>query len=187
MVMDIVAAALTPAVACDPHDVTFPSTGFWRGETHRCCDRAGLVTRLIEEVGAAGATQLIVVSAVAVAPSPHRLGPERVDPHGRLNEWHAADEAASLRDALTLARARFDLVSIVSPPYNAVGPFDTAGSFDEASGRRQEVAELVSMGYDDAHRQFIDPVVGASGEAFRARARSGAGQEPSGSLASWER
>ncbi len=46
---------------------------FWRGETHRMCDRAASINRLLEEVAAAGATQVIVVSAVAPVPAPHML------------------------------------------------------------------------------------------------------------------
>jgi hypothetical protein len=36
--------------------------------------------------------------------------------------------------------------------------------FDERSDRPYSVAELVDRGYEDAYRQFIEPVVGASGE-----------------------
>jgi hypothetical protein len=36
--------------------------------------------------------------------------------------------------------------------------------YDERSDRRYTLAELVDRGYEDAYRQFIDPVVGASGE-----------------------
>src|SRR5688572_20277318 len=37
--LDVVAAALTPPVVCDPEFVTFAPDSFWRGETHRLCDR----------------------------------------------------------------------------------------------------------------------------------------------------
>ena len=46
----------------------------------------------------------------------------------------------------------------------AVGPFDFEGGFDDRSDRRQNLAELMSRGYEDAYHQFIEPVVGASGE-----------------------
>ena len=48
--------------------------------------------------------------------------------------------------------------------HNALGPFDFTGAYDQASDRRQEFVELIDRGYDDAGRQFIEPVVGASGE-----------------------
>ena len=53
---------------------------------------------------------------------------------------------------------------VVRPSHNPVTPLDTAGAFDERSDRVQVVGELVDRGYEDAYRQFIDPVVGASGE-----------------------
>ena len=48
--------------------------------------------------------------------------------------------------------------------HNAVGLFDPAGSYDEGSDRRQSIRELVELGYEDASRQFVEPVVGASGD-----------------------
>ena len=62
--LDLMAAALTPPVGCDPQLVTFAHDSFWRGETHRLCDRPGAVSRLLEELAIAGATQAIIVSAV---------------------------------------------------------------------------------------------------------------------------
>ena len=38
------------------------------------------------------------------------------------------------------------------------------GCYDERSDRRQTLSELLERGYDDGHRQFVGPVVGASGE-----------------------
>ncbi|MGE0447121.1 MAG: hypothetical protein AB7P99_18000, partial [Vicinamibacterales bacterium] len=51
--LDTVAAALTMPVACDPHLVPFGGDSYWRGETHRLCDRPGAVMRLLEELSAA--------------------------------------------------------------------------------------------------------------------------------------
>jgi hypothetical protein len=87
-----------------------------------------------------------------------------LDIRHRLGEFIAAAEAASLRDATETARLRFDAVYVIRPTHNALGPFDCAGAFDRTSERRVSVAELVRQGYDDASRQFIEPVVGASGE-----------------------
>jgi hypothetical protein len=162
--LDVIAGALTPPVTCEPELVTFAADSFWRGETHRVCDRPGAVNRLLEEVAAAGATQAIVVSAVAPAPGPHRLRATRIDMRGRLGEFQSAAEAASLRDALEMARLRFDSIYLVCPAHNPVGPFDFTGAYDEASDRRQDLHELMERAYEDAYRQFIEPVVGASGE-----------------------
>ena len=163
-VIELVAAALTPAVAAEPHAVQFAADGHWRGETHRLCDRPGIVHRLLEEVATAGVTQAIVVSACAPVTDPHHLPVSRLDARHRTGEFIAAAEAAALRDALETARLRFDAVYVIRPSHNALGPFDCAGVYDRASDRHAEVAELAQRGYDDALQQFIEPVVGASGD-----------------------
>ncbi len=63
--------------------------------------------------------------------------------------------------------ARFAGLYVIRPEHNPVGPLDFAGVHDERSDRRYSVAELVDRGYEDAYRQFIDPVVGASGERMQ--------------------
>lgn len=161
---DVMAAALTPPSICEPALVAFPPDGYWRGETHRLCDRPGSIVRLLDELARAGVSQLIVATAVAVAPSPHRLRASRLDMRGRLGEFIAASEAASLRDASEVAQLRFDSFYVVCPSHNPVGPFDCAGAYDGASDRRHSIGELLERGYEDAYRQFIEPVVGASGE-----------------------
>ena len=161
---DLVGGALTPAAGCDPQLVTFGVDSYWRGETHRLCDRPGAVSRLLEELAAAGVTQVIIVSGVARAQTPHRLAAPRLEPRQRLGEFLAAAEAAALRDALEIARLRFDSAYVIAPGHNPVGPFDMAGAYDEASDRRQDLVELMASAYEDAYHQFIEPVVGASGE-----------------------
>ena len=162
--IDLVAAALTPAVGFEPWLVTFAPESHWRGETHRLVDRPGTVHRLLEEVAAAGVSQIVVVSACAAESDPHRLRAAPLAPRQRLGEFIVAAEAAALRDALEMARLRFDAVFTIRPTHNALGPFDFAGAYDQASDRRQELVELIDRGYEDASRQFIGPVVGASGE-----------------------
>ncbi|OFW49514.1 MAG: hypothetical protein A3G77_02615 [Acidobacteria bacterium RIFCSPLOWO2_12_FULL_68_19] len=161
---DLVAAALTPPVLGEPQLLTFGADSYWRGETHRLCDRPGASVRLLEELAAIGVTQAIVVSAVATSPRPHRLSAARLDPRHRLGEFLAAAESAALRDALDLARLRFDSVYLIAPAHNAVGAFDVDGAYDEASDRKQDLVELMTRAYEDAYHQFIEPVVGASGE-----------------------
>ncbi len=50
---DAVAAALTVPLATDLHDVHFSPDAYWRGETHRLCDRAGGLERLLRRTGRA--------------------------------------------------------------------------------------------------------------------------------------
>ena len=162
--IDMVSAALTPPLLCEPQLVTFAADSFWRGETHRLCDRPGSMHRLLEETAATGASQAIVVSAVSSAAAPHRLRVPRLDLRSRLGELQSGAESASLRDALEMARLRFDSIYVISPAHNPIGPFDFVGAYDEASDRHQDLQELMQCGYEDAYRQFIEPVVGASGD-----------------------
>jgi hypothetical protein len=168
--LDLMAAALTPPVACEPRLVTFAADGYWRGETHRLCDRPGSVIRLFEELAGAGVSQLIVVSAVPVSTAPHRLRVSRLDLRSRLGEFLAAAEASALRDAIDLALLRFDSFYVIGPAHNPIGAFDVGGAYDEASDRRHSTIELMERAYEDAYHQFIDPVVGASGEQIASAA-----------------
>jgi hypothetical protein len=174
--LDIMAAALTPPVVSDPYMLTFAADGYWRGETHRLCDRPGAVSRLLEELAAAGVSQAVIVSAVAAPSEPHRLSAARLSLRERLGEFVVAAESAALRDAMEMARLRFDSVYLICPAHNPLGPFDFRGAYDEASDRRQDLLELMERAYDDAYRRFIEPVVGASGEHL-ARAASPGGQQ----------
>ena len=63
---------------------------------------------------------------------------------------------------------RFAGLYVIRPAHNPVGPLDFGGVYDERSDRRYAVAELVDRGYEDAYRQFIEPVVAASGERMAA-------------------
>lgn len=161
---DLVAAAGTPPLGCDPYLVTFQVDGYWRGESHRVCDRPGAISRLLEELAAAGVSQAIIVSAVPVSPTPHRLTTLRLEFRHRLGEYLAAAESAALRDAIEMARLRFDSVYLIRPTHNPIGGFHMRGAYDEASDRQQGLDELMDGAYEDAYQQFIEPVVGASGE-----------------------
>lgn len=168
--LDVVGAALTPLAVCDPYPITFAPDSYWRGETHRAGDRAGTIHRLLEEVAAAGARQAIVVSAVAPVDAPHRLRTPRLDFRGRCGESQNVAEAVALRDGLEAMSLHFDAVYVIQPAHNPIGSYDVTGAYDEASDRRQDLSELMERAYEDAYRQFIEPVVGASGEQL-ARAR----------------
>ncbi len=178
--LDVMGAAMTPPVACDPHLVTFAPDGYWRGETHRLCDRPGSVARLLEELAGAGVSQAIIASAVPAASAPHRLRRPRLDIRSRLGEFISASESASLHDALDAARLRFDAFYLICPSHNPVGPFDFTGAYDEASDRRHSTAELMEGAYEDAYHQFIEPVVGASGEHLAHAAATGRGGASAG-------
>jgi hypothetical protein len=73
-------------------------------------------------------------------------------------------ESAAIGDAVRSRAGLFQAVFEIQPTHNPLGPFDFMGCYDERSDRQQSVAELLARGYDDGHRQFVGPVVGASGE-----------------------
>jgi hypothetical protein len=164
LVFDLVGAALTPSIGAEAHPIAYAVDGYWHGETHRGCDRPGILARLLAELDAADVVQVIVVSAAAPPLAPHRLRVPPIEPRSRLGEFLAAAEAAALEDAVAAARSQFDAVFVILPAHNPVNCFDTAGAHDEGSDRRRALGELEKQGYDDAYEQFIDPVVGASGE-----------------------
>lgn len=166
--MDVLSASLALPVGAAPHLLTFAPEGAWKGETHRVCDRPGALARLLEEAAAAGAQQAIIVSATQPPSSAHELSAGRADPRGRAAEQLAAFETAGLRDALAHAPAALQSVFVVRPSHNPLGPIDFAGVYDERSDREYHLAELVDRGYEDAYRQFIEPVVGANVETAQA-------------------
>ena len=162
---DALAAALTIPMATDHHDVRFAPDGYWRGELHRLCDRAGGLERLIQELAMVGAEQVIVVSAAPESAAPHSLAATRLDPRGRLGEYVHASESATVRDVTERRRTDDDpQLFLIRPTHNPIGPFDFGGGFDDRSDRAQNLAELMNRGYEDAYHQFIEPIVGASGE-----------------------
>jgi hypothetical protein len=120
-------------------------------------------------VSIAGAEQVIVLSASAPAARPHELSAGRADLRGRAGEQLAAFETAGLRDVLEHFGGRFAGLFVIRPAHNPLGPLDFAGVYDERSDRMHTLAELVDRGYEDAYRQFIEPVVGASGDRIEAR------------------
>ena len=164
-------AALSVPGLTDPALLSFASDSYWRGEVHRIVDRPASLGRLLEEAAAAGAEQVIVVSASPELPGPHELGRPRLDPLGRLSEHVAAAEAARLRDAVRHVQHRFRAVYQIRPPHNPVGAFDLRGAYDERSDRSHPLSELMERGYEDAYREFIEPVVAARARILRAAAK----------------
>ena len=161
---DAVAASLTIPLASDAHPITFAPDAYWRGETHRICDRPGSLVRLLEELIDLGVEQIVLVSAAPESRGPHELKAPRVDGRGRMGEYIQSADAAVVRDAIRIATARMSRIFVIRPGHNPIGPFDFQGGYDDRSDRRQPLGELLSRGYEDAYRQFIEPVVGASGD-----------------------
>ncbi len=162
-VVDAVLASVTLPVATEVRLMEFPPESYWCGEAHRVAARPGAMDRILAELPLAGVEQVIVVSAFPELDGPHRLSLPRSDWRGRVSDYLAGADAAAMRSA-ALAAGAFRGLYAVCPSYNPIGPLDVAGCYDERSDRHVKLSELVDRGYEDAYRQFIDPVVGASGE-----------------------
>lgn len=164
LVMDGLAAALAVPLVSEPHALTFPLDSYWRGETHVLSDRPEGLVRLLEEVSAAGAEQVIVVNASPPVLAPHGLSSRQADPRAWLGQHLASQESAAVRDAMTVLFDRFTGLYLIQPDHNPIGPLDFTGARDHRSDRDATLGELVELGYGDAYAQFIEPVVGGSAE-----------------------
>jgi hypothetical protein len=162
---DAIAGSLAIPMATEAHAMRFAPDAYWRGETHHICDRPGSLIRLVEELTRLDVEQIVLVSASPESPGPHTLARPRLDTRGRLGDYLQSSEAALVRDAAAQAAATVKpRIFVIHPSHNPLGPFDFAGGFDDRSDRRQPLAELMTRGYEDAYHQFIEPVVGASGD-----------------------
>jgi hypothetical protein len=155
-----VAAALTVPVATETANLTFVPDSYWRGETHRLCDRPGCLARILDELVDLEVAQIVLVSAAPESMGPHGLQAPRIDGRGRIGEYLMSAEAASVRDATCAADVMTPRIFTIRPSHNPLGPFDFTGAYDDRSERRQPLGELMARGYEDAYRQFIEPVVG---------------------------
>lgn len=161
-VMDALSGSVRLPVLTEPHAIVFSPESYWKGETHRTCDRSSAVGRLFQELDAAGVEQVVVVSAHADRSAPHRLGRPLGTLESRVTEELSAAEASAVRDAVAAHGSRFQGVFVIQPAHNPVGLFDFGGAYDERSDRYQSLGELIDRGYEDAYRQFIEPVVGGT-------------------------
>jgi hypothetical protein len=161
-VFDALAAALSVPVLTEPHVIAFSPESYWKGEAHRTCDRVPAVARLLEELAAAGVEQVIVVCPDADRSAPHRLAKPTGSLRSRVAEQLAAEETTVVRDAVAAHKKRFKGLFQIQPLHNPISPLDFDGTYDERSDRFQSVVELMDRGYEDAYRQFVEPVVGGS-------------------------
>jgi hypothetical protein len=77
-------------------------------------------------------------------------------------EHLAAAETTVVRDAVASHKKRFKGLFVIQPIHNPIGPLDFEGTYDDRSDRYQNLGELIDRGYEDAYRQFVEPIVGGS-------------------------
>ena len=119
---------------------------------------------MVSELSDLNVEQIVLVSSAPESPGPHTLASARLDGRGRVGEYLRSSEAAIVHDVVSLVREHGPRIYAIRPEHNPVGPLDFDQAFDDRSVRRTSLTELMSRGYEDAYHQFIEPVVGASGE-----------------------
>jgi hypothetical protein len=183
---DALATGLLCPLAMPLRRVSFPKGAPHAGETHRLTEATLVGGSGIAEAVAAGAEQLILVCGVpdTKAPPARRRGP-----HARLDAAMRALEAQAVREiedaqrasrmAATLGHrtadgrgawedpATGDVVGeldlwLIRPQRRAVGPLELDGAVDPSTEVRQTSDDLLELGFRDAYRQFVEPVVGQS-------------------------
>jgi len=198
---DVVATALAPPLLAPLRRVSFPRGGPFAGQTHRLADATLAAGCGLAEALATGAEQVVVVTAVpeAVALPPRRRGLRPLaDGALALLERQAVDreiqaaeqlnrlvETLGLRgadgrrewvDPATGRRHRAFGLYVIRPERRGIGPLELDGARDPASEVLETPADLIELGYRDAYRLFVEPVVGAAPES----ARSGAAEAEEG-------
>jgi patatin-like phospholipase len=194
LLFDGVVTGLLPPLLTPVRRVAFPRGGIHAGEVRRLAD-ASLVSGCgLSEALAAGAEQVIVVSAAPqeAAPPPRRRGPfaladsilaalerrafdgdvEEAERMGRVIETvgHRTEEGGKgWQDPATGRIFREFSLYVVRPDRRVLGPLDLDGAQDPATEVVETPAELLEIGYRDAYRLFVEPVVGGAPEPKGAR------------------
>jgi hypothetical protein len=181
---DAVATGLLCPMAMPMRRVAFPKGATHGGETHRLTDATLVPGSGVREALAAGAEQVIVVTGVpeTAAPLARRRGPlARIDAAARALERQAAGEVddawrvnrmvgtlghrgesgrRAWEDPATGRVYREIDLWVVRPDRRALGPMELDGARDPATEVQQTTDDLLELGFRDAYRQFVEPVVG---------------------------
>jgi hypothetical protein len=191
--LDAVLTGVLPPMVAPVQRVAFPKGGLHAGEVHRLADAVLASGSGIAEALAAGAEQVIVVSAapVVASPSARRRGPRAVADAvlGTLErqaveaDVNAAERTNRMVETLGHRREgggwawqdpatgrvyRDFALYVVRPERRPFGPLELEGAQDPATEARATAADLVDLGYRDAYRMFVEPVVGAVPDTGRA-------------------
>ncbi len=183
---DALATGLLCPLSMPLRRVSFPKGAVHGGETHRLTDGSFVPGAGIAEALAAGAEQLIVVLGVPETSTPlaRRRGPlARIDASLRTLEAQAVREIDAVErwnrlvgtlghrspsgrgawedPATGEVHEEVDLW-VIRPSRRALGPMELDGARDPATEVVQTTDDLVELGFRDAYRQFVEPVVGQS-------------------------
>jgi hypothetical protein len=192
LLFDAVLTGLLAPFVTTVRRVRFPRGGLYGGEIHRLTDATLAGGSGVSEALAAGAEQVILVGGVPeiVSRPTRRRGPKAlagatlgmlerqsferelsaVEKINRLVSTlgHDTERGPAWEDPASGRLYREVGLWVVRPERRALGPLEFDGSRDPATEVEQHVEELVELGYRDAYRLFVEPIVGATTEPDRA-------------------
>ena len=197
LLFDAALTGLLPPATAPVHRVSFPKTGLHAGQTHRLSDASLAGGCGISEAVAAGAEQVILVTAVPEAASVQRRrrGPRaladamlsllerrsvQADLHAaeRINRMvetlgHRTENGGHAWEDPATGRVFRDIpLYVIRPQRRPFGPLELDGAQDPATEVLATPADFLEQGYRDAYRMFVEPVVGAVPEPDRGRKRA---------------
>jgi hypothetical protein len=193
LLFDAAVTGLLPPGAAPVRRVAFPRGGIFAGEMHRLTDAALAGGCGISEAVAAGADQVVVVTAapqVATA-APRRRGPraladgllstlerravdggirsaERINRMVETLGHRTEDGGHGWQDPVSGRVYRDISLYVVRPDRRVLGTLEWDGGEDPATEALETPDDLAEQGYRDAYRLFVEPVVGAFAEPQRA-------------------
>jgi hypothetical protein len=198
LVFDAVMTGLLAPGVVPVRRVSFPKSGIFAGESHRLTESGLAGGSGLSESIAAGAEQILLVTAAPeeARPLSRRRGPRaladgvlaalerqavEVDLRAteRINRMvetlgHRTDDGGrGWQDPETGRVYRSVALYVIRPDRRLLAPLDLDGSEDPATEVRTTTADLLELGYRDAYRLFVEPVVGAIPEP-----KAPAGTEP---------
>ncbi len=198
LVFDAVMTGLLAPGVVPVRRVSFPKGGIFAGESHRLTESGLAGGSGLSEAIAAGAEQILLVTAAPeeARPLSQRRGPRaladgvlatlerqavEVDLRAteRINRMvetlgHRTDDGGrGWQDPETGRVYRSVALYVIRPDRRLLAPLDLDGSEDPATKVRTTTADLLELGYRDAYRLFVEPVVGAIPEP-----KAPAGAEP---------
>jgi hypothetical protein len=188
---DAVVTGLLPPLGPPVRRVAFPRGGVYAGEVHRLADGTLAAGCGISEAVAAGAEQVIVVSAApeaaglpqrrrgvraiadAVLAALERQSVEQdVATAERMNRMvetlgHRTEAGRAWQDPATGQMVHDFALYVIRPERRTLGPLELDGARDPATEVVELPSDLLDLGYRDAYRLFVEPVVGAVPEPRR--------------------
>jgi len=189
LLFDAAVTGLLPPGAAPVRRVAFPRGGIFAGEMHRLTDAALAGGCGISEAVAAGADQVVVVTAApAIATAaPRRRGPraladgllstlerravdggiraaERINRMVETLGHRTEDGGRGWQDPIS-GRVYQDIsLYVIRPERRVLGTLEWDGGEDPATEVLEMPGDLAELGYRDAYRLFVEPVVGAFAE-----------------------